>query len=506
MSGARSWPVRRAPLLWWVAALLFLVPGVAQAHGRLKGSTPAAGAHLSEAPRTLRLDFSEAPELTFSTIRLVASNGREVPLGALAFAPDSRRSLVVPIAGALTAGAYTILWQMAGDDGHPMRGRIEFVIAPGAAGLGGAPPVMPPVAATGSRMSSGDTATMQAMHQDVVSMPEGNGFGAESPAYVAIRWIQFVALLMVIGAVAFHWFVLGFMRREPDSLFEPERPQTLAAADERAARVGHGAAMVLGVTLVLRLVAQSYAMHGSRDTFDPGLVGSMLGTTMWGWGWFLELAGVLLAVLGLRAARRHALPLPDAEDMATASRKRGWVFAAFGAVLLALSPGMASHAAAAPKYRVLAMMADGVHVLGASSWLGTLSIVLIAGLSVAAAQPSEARAAFVRDLIHAFSPVALVSAGVAATTGVFAAWLHIGTIPNLWGTRYGIILLVKLGILGVVALTGFYNWRFVQPQLGTEESTRKLQRSARVEIAVAILVLLVTAVLVATPTSMDMVM
>ena len=77
-------------------------------------------------------------------------------------------------------------------------------------------------------------------------------------------------------------------------------------------------------------------------------------------------------------------------------------------------------------------------------------------------------------------------------------------MPNLWGTRYGITLLVKLGILGVVALTGFYNWWFVQPSLGTDAATVHLRRSARVEVTVAILVLLVTAVLVAT--SMDMAM
>ena len=65
---------------------------------------------------------------------------------------------------------------------------------------------------------------------------------------------------------------------------------------------------------------------------------------------------------------------------------------------------------------------------------------------------------------------------------------------------------VKLGILGVVAFTGFYNWRFVQPTLGTHTATERLQRSARIEGGVAVVVLLVTAVLVATPTSLDVVM
>ena len=81
-----------------------------------------------------------------------------------------------------------------------------------------------------------------------------------------------------------------------------------------------------------------------------------------------------------------------------------------------------------------------------------------------------------------------------------------GTVPNLWGSRYGLILLTKLTILGIVTITGFYNWRFVKPRLGSAEATLHLRRSARVEVAVAILVLLVTSVLVASPTAMDMIM
>jgi putative copper export protein len=65
-------------------------------------------------------------------------------------------------------------------------------------------------------------------------------------------------------------------------------------------------------------------------------------------------------------------------------------------------------------------------------------------------------------------------------------------------------LLVKLGILSVVALTGAYNWRRVKPALGTAAATARIQRSARAELLVGVLVIIVTAVLVATPPPMDM--
>ena len=145
--------------------------------------------------------------------------------------------------------------------------------------------------------------SMEGMHHDPVSMPEGNGFGAESVAYVLVRWAQFVALLMTIGAVSFHTFVLASIRRDPASAAQPGESAMLPGVESRAAQVGHVAAMVLAATLRARLAALSYAMHGARQPFDPALVIPMLGRTMWGWGWLLQLVGVVLAGVGFHRAR-----------------------------------------------------------------------------------------------------------------------------------------------------------------------------------------------------------
>ena len=493
---------RAGPRRWrlLLAAAFLSLPSTATAHGHLKRSIPAAGAHLGEVPRELRLEFSEAPDLTFSTVRLIGPDGTAVALGALGYPSDSHRTLVAAIAAALRPGAYTIAWQIAGDDGHPVRGRIEFVVAPGAMGVGVVPSG---VAAAAPGSGAGVDTSMAAMHHDPVAMPEGNGFGADSAAYVLVRWVQFVALLLAIGAVSFHRFVLTRIRRDPASKAEPDEPAMLPVAERQAARIGMLASAALAVTLVARLVAQSYAMHGDANLFDAALMGPMIGRTMWGWGWLLELAGIAVAAAGFAGAHAHARDAEPARDAVAEAALTWWRVAAIGVVLLAFSPGMSSHASAAPRLRTLAMLADGAHVLAASTWLGTLSVALLAAFLVAARRGSAHSGAFARDLVNAFSPVALVAAGVAASTGTFAAWLHVGTIPNLWGTRYGVILLVKLAVLGLVALTGFYNWRIVQPRLGTPAATVQLRRSAIVEVGVALLVLLVTAVLVASPTSMD---
>jgi putative copper export protein len=84
-------------------------------------------------------------------------------------------------------------------------------------------------------------------------------------------------------------------------------------------------------------------------------------------------------------------------------------------------------------------------------------------------------------------------------TGVTTAYLHIRTFPALWSSIYGKTLLVKLCLVAVVFwLGGYNNWR-MKPTMSTEEGAQKLHRSATYEIAVAAIVLIVTAVLVNLP-------
>ena len=476
-----------------VAAVLFVLaaPGIALAHAMLKRSFPASGEHLAVVPREIRLDFTEAPELGVSRIELRTADGRPVTLAPLATASDSRRSLVAAIPGALVAGTYTVIWTVAGTDGHPSRGRFAFTIAPGATApaAGGAGTAGEGGAAT----TATGHPTPPAAHHDVVSMPgDGGGFGAESPAYVAVRWLLFLGLLVVIGAVAFRYAVLGFLaRRERSREGRKHHAESslLAGARDRAAALGLAACGVLAIAVVLRLIAQSYAMHGAADAWNPELVGTMISGTLWGWGWSLQLAGLVVAAAGFVTARRNA--------------RAGWPVAALGTVMLAFTPALSGHAASAPGLPTLAILADGLHVLGAGGWLGSLVMLLAAGIPAALRLKAAERGPAVADFVNAFSPTALVFAGLVAATGVFAAWLHLGTVAALWQSGYGRTLLLKLGILSVVAGTGAYNWLRVRPALGDIEGATRIRRSSTVELAVGAVVLLVTAVLVATPTALD---
>jgi putative copper export protein len=153
-------------------------------------------------------------------------------------------------------------------------------------------------------------------------------------------------------------------------------------------------------------------------------------------------------------------------------------------------------------FRPLVIFADGVHILGASGWLGSLLVLLVAGIPAAMRLDTDDRAPAVAGLVNVYSPSALVFAGVTVLAGVFSAWIHLGTIPALWQSDYGKTLLVKLTALGIVIATGAYNFLYVRPRLGKVEGANDIRRSATIEVAVAVVVLLVTAILVATPTAM----
>ena len=453
-------------LCFGVACVLMLLqPDALAAHGELRKASPSNGAHLSVVPTELRLTFTEPVELALARITLLGPAGA-VELRQLELHPDSANVLIVPITGALPAGTYEVGWRVAGADGHPVRGRYSFVIAPGAAGLALPPaPGQPPAPVT---------------HHEAASFPEGPGFDAESPLYAAIRWLTFVALLGVCGAVAFRLVLLLAARQH-----NPACDTILKPAARRAAYIGVWSSAALLFAAVLRLVAQSTALHGVANAFAPGLVGTLLTRTLWGWGWLLQVGASLAAMIAFRRAVQ--------------SHTGAWLAAAAAAVVLAFTPGLAGHAAATTGLGPLPLISDALHVVGAGGWLGGLLGVLLAGVPLALRLPAEQRGSATATLVNAFSPTALTFAGLTVATGILGAWIHIGSPTVLFTSGYGRILLLKLVVLTGVFATGAYNWLRVRPALGDAAAAGRLRRSSTVELTVGLLVLVVTAVLVATP-------
>lgn len=459
-----AWLKRRSP---WLLCILLLVglPQVAAAHPVVKRSVPAAGDTLRQSLRELTLVFDESIQLSLSSIELVGPGGQPELIGPLRRA--GMAGVTAAIVGVLAEGAYEVRWRTAGADGHPVNGRYGFVVAPSARVNY---PALPPMV---------DPHPAEAFPQQVQQ------FGVESTGYVAIRAITYALLITLIGVVGFQVIVLARARR----LLGPDGTAFFRLAMAQADTVGAAAAGGLVLAGLARLTAQVFALTDPGAVADWDLVAAALSGGPWASGMYLQLGGGLLALGGFRLASRQAA---------------GARFAAYLTVgALTFVPAWSGHAAAVDGFGGVPVVSDALHVLGAGGWLGTLLVILLVGVRRAVRTDAVHAGHAVGALVKAFSPAALVFASLTVVTGVFAAWLHLGSFTALWSSGYGRTLLLKLAAVSLVASTGAYNWRRVRPALGTHPAIRRFTISATAELIAAAAVVVITAVLVATPPPSD---
>ena len=109
----------------WCLVLVVASVAVATAHLRVQKTLPEAGAALAESPRQIQVWFNQSPDPAISLLALEGAAG-EIALGDTAVRDD--RSLLAALPSKLEAGAYTVKWRTAGDDGHTQRGDFAFTV------------------------------------------------------------------------------------------------------------------------------------------------------------------------------------------------------------------------------------------------------------------------------------------------------------------------------------------------------------------------------------------
>jgi putative copper export protein len=146
-------------------------------------------------------------------------------------------------------------------------------------------------------------------------------------------------------------------------------------------------------------------------------------------------------------------------------------------------------------------MVNPLHEVAASLWIGTLFIVMVAGivLTIRRIPSGSDQEALVSELVSSFSPLALSAAGLLGVTGILTAWRHLNPLSSLWSTPYGYALLVKLFFVACVVSLGWWNWKRVTPRLGGEGGAIAIRRSATKELMFAGIVLTVTGILLSLP-------
>jgi copper transport protein len=139
----------------------------------------------------------------------------------------------------------------------------------------------------------------------------------------------------------------------------------------------------------------------------------------------------------------------------------------------------------------LTFIADLVHVGAMATWLGGLVLLVT---SVLAGRAEDAHAVVAR-----FSEWALASVSLIVATGVFASWRNVRHWGAYTATRYGVLLLVKTGVVILVIAIAVMSRRLVARRIASGSMPLSwLRRSVAAEAGVAIVILGITAALTGT--------
>ncbi|KRF19014.1 hypothetical protein ASG90_03780 [Nocardioides sp. Soil797] len=439
-------PLPRGPglLLRWVVAgvvcvLAVLGPaGPASAHASLVGSDPAEGAVLVAAPQQATLTFDEPVTLPEDAVQVFDAQGHPVASDSTARDKD----VAVDLPDGLSDGTYVVTWGVVSGDGHPVSGSLTFSI--------GKP------------------------SEDVVTPGSARPTASAVSAALGIaQAVTYLTLFLAGGLLLFASVLLP-----ADAGAARARRRTVGVA--RCATV----LAVLGAVLVVPLTAlhQQYLRLGDIATsaaWDLHLIRD-------------DLAVAALVTVGLVVASTvTSWSGPPWDALSRGARLGRTAIILAGAVIAVTAPTLVGHPRqTAPVPLVLAT--DALHLVTGAIWVGGL-------VGLALSLGSLRRHADVAG--HALSRFSIVAAATLAllvATGSFMAWRIVGSWEALFGTRYGTLLLVKIGIaLLTVAVAGLNRFVLLPRSLAEDGRFVAVRRAVTAEAALLVGVLMVTGFLVA---------
>ncbi|MFC4499988.1 MULTISPECIES: copper resistance protein CopC [Streptomyces] len=436
---------RLLTVLTALAAVLLAAPA-ASAHTELESSSPKAGSRLAHTPATVRLVFSEPVDL--ADIH-VTSGARQLTVSRAAHGDTEGNAVEVAVPKAAGQDRFTLSWHVLDmEDGHSTFGTLSF-----------------PLTAKGKDTGAADSDS----GDDAQAAPRESE--AVRTAWVATRWAGYLALALYVGGIAFL------------SLLWPQ-----GAHDRRTRRI---LTLSWAAGLAASLLAPGLqGAYGAMGTLDDVLRRSTYTDLLATEVGIVAACRVLLWVL---AAIVLAALLQGGER---AARSPGWRVGALAVGLgLLRTTGMTGHNAEGT-HPGWGEVADLVHLLGVSLWLGGLTLLLLGVLP--RRRPEE-----LSTTVPGYSVLAGVSVAAVALAGAVLAWQVVGSLDALVDTGYGRLLLLKLVLLATVLLIAQRSRGWVRTRLdiavllrGDRATVRPFVYSVAAETGLVLVVLAATSLLV----------
>jgi copper transport protein len=505
-----------------LAVLLGLAPAAA-AHSTLVSTEPPRDRVVDHAPKMVLLRFDEPVETALGSIAVYDGEGRRVDVGEIM--RPSRRSVEVKIDRRLERGTYTVVWRVISADSDPIKGAWVFhVEKPGAQPAGIAAQVLKDTPFVVSAFYLGgrflDFALLLACVGGAIALAIALRTAAGPIRRRLLGVLAVLAGLLVV--VALLGLGLQAAAAGGQSLGDGFRWDSLeSVADTRFGHFSLARAGLAAALCALALVARR-AIRADGDATAPdgddgraGLRGrgtggrfqrsvpgerpyaeSPLGERGYSAG-SEQRSGTLVAQRSLTSERdgatRHAGHYAPATDGRGGATALAAMLLISGAIVF--TPGLSGHASVTG---IGSVIADAAHVLAAATWTGGLAFVVAALVMAKGHRWPLAAVAVPR-----FSTTAVVAVAVLLVAGTINGYLQVRAWRGLWETEYGVLLLVKIGLVLPLLTLGAYNNRFAVPrlrrQIASAAERRRFLRMAGAELAIMLAIVGVTAGLVNAP-------
>jgi copper transport protein len=349
---------------------------------------------------SLSLWFTEPVNEAASTFTVRGVDGSLV---ATRFTTESGGAIVRVTTPSLARATYVLTWKaLALEDGHASHGSILF-------GVGTRPDVVP---ATGDALPGSAT--------------------------VVVRWVDLLAILLSVGALAVGGRVIGSLGARA--------PHLRRRAAVMGAVAATGAFLSGWVTPFVRT-----QVDGLTGDAWAGAVGQLLTDSPWGPLWLARQAFLVVAAVALWWWVSRSGP-------ALAARRTALV----GLVAVAGLEAWAGHASGLTSGSVVTGLAATVHVLAAGVWAGgllLLTLLLLPPRVAPLGEPTDAAA------WRAYSPRAASAALLLVATGLLETGRNVPTTGALTATVYGDGVLLKVGLVALALALAAVNTLGVNERL-----------------------------------------
>lgn len=381
-------------------------------HAFVINSSPSQSESIAASPQKIDVFFSEPVDLRYSNLKVLDSNGKQVDKGDVGYLQNDESKLTVSIP-LLKDGTYTVSTSVLSQiDGHVTDNAFGFAIGQA---------VLPT-----NVSSSGPSSTLY--------LPEA-----------IARFPTLLAQVMIVGA-AFGSLWMWRPLSKISSLTE-STTQIRHMVNKNLAIYYVVASIILVSSNFAILYFQAIAINGS--VID--VLGTRFGTVL------LERSLISFIIFGLSLYEYRQFRKKESHAF---SRLENIGILTIGVILLATT-SLIGHGASSKQ--LIPLIIDFVHNLTASIWIGGtfyLAFVLIPILKASKINLYY-KLATLSVWIPRYSTLVVTLLGLLIITGPFLLYILEDNLSLVIGSLYGIFLIAKLLLAGLMVILGGYSSIFI---------------------------------------------